>query len=310
MLGAASSSVPTPIPAWRRCAARWSTASTGSIRQPSTATGDGQSETNLGHILKELNANPNISTKMRIGPEHVGDIMGEMQRSMEASLERLQRDRVDVIYLHTPVTRERGAFRGSLSIDDVMGDRGIVAGFESIKGQGLAGNCGFAGFGDTDCLHQMVASGHFQAVLAYYNLLNPSAGRRVPKDFSAHDYRNLIGLASEHGLGVHCIRALAGGAVAGLNLEGNNVLSPGSTGPADLSRTDQVQQALGVEAAELPQTALRFALMQPGISGVLVGFAELEHIDQAIAAAEMGPLSEEAVGRLEELYATDFGNLK
>ena len=46
--------------------------------------GDGQSETNLGHILKDLNVNPNISTKMRIGPEHVGDIMGEMQRSMES----------------------------------------------------------------------------------------------------------------------------------------------------------------------------------------------------------------------------------
>ncbi len=269
--------------------------------------GDGQSEENLGWILKELNANPNISTKMRIGPEHVGDTKGEMQRSMEASLRRLQRDRVDVIYLHTPVTHERGAFRGSLSIDDVMGDRGIVAGFESIKAQGLADFAGFAGFGDTDCLHQMVTSGHFQAVLAYYNLLNPSAGRPVPEGFSAHDYKNLIGLAAEHGLGVHCIRALAGGAVAGVDAEGATALSPGSTGPADLARSAKVREALGAEAEALAQTAIRFALMQPGISGVLVGFSELEHIDQAVAALDLGPLPDSVMQSLGQLYASDFG---
>ncbi len=36
--------------------------------------GDGQSEENLGWILKELGANPYFSTKVRISPEHVGDI--------------------------------------------------------------------------------------------------------------------------------------------------------------------------------------------------------------------------------------------
>ena len=131
---------------------------------------------------------------------------------MEASLRRLQRGSVDVIYLQTPVTRERGSFRGSISIDDVMGEAGVVSGFENLKQQGLARFCGFSGFGDTGCLHQMITSGHFQAVLAYYNLLNPSAGRAVPAGFSAHDYGNLIDLADQHGLGVHCIRALAGGA--------------------------------------------------------------------------------------------------
>ncbi len=271
--------------------------------------GNGHSEENLGWILKELNGSPNISTKLSIGPEHVKDIPGEIQRSMEASLRRLQRESVDVIYLHTPVTRERGSFRGSISIDDVMGEAGVVRGFENLKQQGLARFCGFAGFGDTDCLHQMITSGHFQAVLAYYNLLNPSAGRSVPAGFSAHDYRNLIGLADQHGLGVHCIRALAGGAVAGVDAEGNNVLSPGSTGVADLARSDKVKEALGSEGQVLAQTSIRFALMNPGISGVLVGFSELEHIDQAVAAADMGPLPDGLMQRLDELFASDFGNL-
>ncbi len=272
--------------------------------------GDGQSEENLGWILKELNANPNISTKLSIRPEHFQDIPGEMERSLEDSLRRLQRESVDVIYLHTPVTGERGAFRGSISIDDVLGDGGVVAGFERLKGEGLVRFCGFAGFGDTDCLHRMVTSGHFQAVLAYFNLLNPSAGRPVPAGFSSHDYKNLIGLATEHGLGVHCIRALAGGAVAGMDAEGANALSPGSTGPADLARSAKVREALGAEAEALPQTAIRFALMQPGISGVLVGFSELEHIDQAVEAVDLGPLPGSVMQSLTELYASGFGGLE
>ena len=44
--------------------------------------GDGQSEENLGWILKELDADPHLSTKVRIGPDHVDDIPGEVQRSM------------------------------------------------------------------------------------------------------------------------------------------------------------------------------------------------------------------------------------
>ena len=46
--------------------------------------GDGQSEENVGWNLKELEANPHVSTKVRIGPDHVGDIPGEVQHSMEA----------------------------------------------------------------------------------------------------------------------------------------------------------------------------------------------------------------------------------
>ena len=74
--------------------------------------GDGQSEENLGWILNELDADPYLSTKVRVGPEHVGDIPGEIQRSMEVSLGRLQRERVDLIQLHTAVTGARGDFRG------------------------------------------------------------------------------------------------------------------------------------------------------------------------------------------------------
>ena len=59
----------------------------------------------------------------------------------------------------------------------------------------------------------------------------------------------------------------------------------------------------------MAQTAIRFGLTNPGVSAVLVGFAQLEHIDQAVAAAEMGPLDEEVMLRLEKLYDSDFTSL-
>jgi len=269
--------------------------------------GNGESEENLGWILKELEVNPTVSTKVRVASEHVGDIPGAIERSVSASLLRLQRDSVDVLYLHSTVTRERGTFRESISVDDVLGDNGVVAGFNRLKEQGLARFFGFTGFGDTDCLHQMIASGNFQAVQAYYNLLNPSAGRPVPAGFSAHDYRNLIGLAHQHGVGVHNIRVLAAGAVAGVEPTGR-ALSPGSTGQDDLARMAKVRQILEEEeSSTLVQSAIRFGLMNPGVSGVLVGFGQMDHIDEAIAADAMGPLSERTMQRLDQLYNTDFG---
>jgi L-galactose dehydrogenase/L-glyceraldehyde 3-phosphate reductase len=267
--------------------------------------GSGQSEENLGWILKELGATPYLSTKVRIEPQHVDDIPGEIARSAEASLRRLQRDSVDLMYLHSTVTRERGTFRGSISLDDVLGDRGVVAGFEDLHRRGLARLFGFTGFGDTDCLHHMITSGHFQAVQAYYNLLNPSAGRPVAENFSAHDYQDLIGLAAQQGVGVHNIRVLAAGAVVGQEPSGG-VLSPGSSGPEDIARMRKIKGVLANEPGTPAQTAIRFALMNPGVSGVLVGFSKLEHIDEAVTAVDMGPLPSEVVRKLDEIYQTDF----
>jgi L-glyceraldehyde 3-phosphate reductase len=267
--------------------------------------GDGESEENLGWILKELGADPYLSTKVRIGLDHVDDIPGEIARSAHASLKRLQRNRVDLMYLHSTVTHQRGSWRGSISLEDVLGDQGVIAGFEELRRQGLVQFFGFTGFGDTQCLHQMITSGHFQAVQAYYNLLNPSAGRSVPENFSAHNYHDLIGLAAQHGVGVHNIRILAAGAVVGQEPTGN-VLSPGSSGPEDLARMEKVKEVLANEPGSMAQKAIRFGLMNPGVSAVLVGFSRLEHIDEAVAAVDLGPLSDDVMQKLDEIYRTDF----
>src|SRR5215475_3742087 len=71
--------------------------------------GLGKSEENLGRILKDLGANPVISTKIRLEADAVNDVAAATVQAVEAGLKRLNRDRVDFIQLHTRVTLERGA---------------------------------------------------------------------------------------------------------------------------------------------------------------------------------------------------------
>jgi aryl-alcohol dehydrogenase-like predicted oxidoreductase len=55
--------------------------------------------------------------------------------------------------------------------------------------------------------------------------------------------------------------------------------------------------------------ALRFVLANPHVSCAVIGSAELHHVDEALAAAEMGPLPPEIMARLDPLYETDFGRV-
>ena len=267
--------------------------------------GDGQSEENLGWIMKKLGASPHISTKVGIGPDHLDDIPGRIERSAEASLRRLQMDSIDLIQLHSSVAITRGASRNALSIDDVLGEDGVLTSFERLRQRGLIRFFGFTGFGgEPEAYRRMITGGSFQTVQAYYNLLNPSAGRPVPDGFSDEDHENIIGLAAQNRMGVLNVRVLAGGAIAGQ--EPPPRVDP-SRAAADMKKAARVRETLGDEAGSMAQTGIRYALMNPGVSGVEVGFSKLEHIDEAVAAVDMGPLSEGVMQKLEALYASGFG---
>ena len=205
------------------------------------AYGLGKSEENLGRILKDLGANPVISTKIRLEADCVGDVKAATIRAVEAGLNRLGRERVDFVQLHTRVTRERGMDkRFSLTPQDVLGADGVIAGLKAMRERGKAGFFGFSGLGETAALHELVDSGEFHGFQCYYNLLNPSAGQPVPKNFSAQDYGLILDRAAAKGMGAFVIRVLASGALtANPGASGGssgNTLSPGSDYPLDLQR--------------------------------------------------------------------------
>lgn len=275
------------------------------------AYGLGKSEENLGEILRELGAEPVISTKIRLEADAIDDLRGATVRAVEAGLSRLNRDRVDFVQLHTRVTLDRGmGKRFSLTPKDVLGRNGVIDGFKSMRDRGKVGFFGFSGLGDPKALHELVDSGEFHGFQCYYNLLNPSAGQPVPKNFSALDYGEILDRAAAQGMGAFVIRILAAGALTSDPSTGGGssgqTLSPGSDYPLDLQRAEKVKATLGVAGKNLTQAAIRFGLMNEKVSTVLVGFSNTTHIDDAVACSGAPPLSDEQIKKIKMLWETDF----
>jgi len=279
-----------------------------------SAYGLGKSEENLGRLLKELKAPAVVSTKIRLEADALTDVKTATIGAVEAGLQRLQRDRVDFIQLHTRVTMERGSGkRSSLTPENVLGRNGVVEGFKAMRDRKKVGYFGFSGLGDTKALHELVDSGEFHAFQAYYNLLNPSAGQPVPKDFSALDYGLIIDRAASKGMGAFVIRVLAGGALTSDPSAGGGSspepLSPGSDYSLDLDRAEKVKSTLSILGKEMTQAAISFGLMKPEVSTVLVGFSNTSHIDEAVACSETSGLSDEQMVKMRKLWKSDFGRL-
>jgi aryl-alcohol dehydrogenase-like predicted oxidoreductase len=278
------------------------------------AYGLGKSEENLGRILNDLGAEPVISTKIRLEADAVGDAKSATIRAVEAGLARLKRNRVDFVQLHTRVTLEGGAGRRfSLTPSDVLDPGGVIDGFKTMRDRSKVGYFGFSGLGEVKALHALVDSGQFHGFQAYYNLLNPSAGEPVPPGFSALDYSCIIDRAAAKGMGAFVIRILAAGALtsdpSGGGGSSSEPLSPGSDHALDLERAEKVKAALGVDGQGLTQVAIRFGLMNPKVSTVLVGFSNTAHIDEAVACSPGAALSQEQVAKMRRLWDTDFGTL-
>ena len=276
------------------------------------AYGLGKSEENLGRILKDLGVNPVMSTKIRLEADALDNVKAATIRAVEAGLERLGRERVDFVQLHTRVTAKRSSGkRFTLTPIDVLGANGVTDGFKVMRERGKVAFFGFSGLGDTPALHELVDSGEFHGFQCYYNLLNPSAGQAVAKDFSAQDYGSILERAAAKGMGAFVIRVLAAGALTADPSTGGGSstepLSPGSDYPVDLERAERVKTALNVDGRTLTQIAIRFGLMNPQVSTVLVGFSNTTHVDEAVACSGAGALSREQMVKLENLWKGDFG---
>ena len=268
--------------------------------------GDGQSETNLGRVLKELSVNVYVGTKFRVSTHEAGRIKGNVITSVEESLTRLQREQVDLIQMHNHV--ESMAEGSSVAPEEALGE--VVDALRELRYQGKVRFWGMTALGETEALHRVIDSGTLNTVQSVYNLVNPSAGVAVPSGFDMPDYGNLIERASVNGMGVLVIRVLAAGALTGeavrhpVAVPAVAPIGSGREYGQDQARADGFRflQHEGY-AGNLVEASLRFALGNAGVSSVLVGYSCLEHLEQAVEFAERGPLPPEATARLPEVWA-------
>ena len=272
--------------------------------------GDGQSETNLGRVLKELAADVYVGTKFRVTTHEPGHIKGNVIASVEDSLARLQREQVDLIQMHNHVAAV--AQGGSVSPEEALGE--VVDALRELRDQGKVRFWGMTAVGETAALRQVIDSGALNTIQSVYNLVNPSAGATVPAGFDMPDYGNQIGRASGNGMGVLVIRVLAAGALSGeatrhpVAVPTVAPIGSGRDYSQDQARADGFRflQQEG-HVSNLVEASLRFALTNAGVSSVLVGYSSLEHLEQAVEFAAKGPLPPEALARLPEVWAGFIG---
>ncbi len=267
--------------------------------------GDGRSETALGWLLKEVDNQPLLATKVRLDVTRMGDIAGQIERSLSASLRRLQRDSVDLLQLHNVIEAETG--HDAISVGDVLGPGGAADGLDRMRDQGLTRHIGITALGAVASCRAVIDSGRFDTAQVYHNMLNPSAARAMPAAWTGHDLGGIIAACHAHDMGVMNIRVFAASVLAGDQLTGREVvITKDTTLAEDARKARAVFAALGDRYGNRAQTAVRFALANANIACVVIGLAELRHLDEALAAADMGPLPAEALAALDELYQTDF----
>lgn len=280
------------------------------------AYGNGQSEINLGRVLKQIKEDVFVATKVQIGIDDYKDVKSCVKKSLEISLNRLGRDYVDVFQLHTPISPDAGSGGQNwrLNVEQVLGKNGVAEAFEAMRSEGLVRFLGFTGLGDTDALHKVVNSGRFDLVQSYFNLLNPSAGIAVPDSFKGQDFRQLINSAAGNDMGVVVIRVMAGGALGGpaarTGFAASSIgggLTPGSEYKDDEARARKLGFLLDSDLDSIPQATVRFTLDNPNVSTVLVGYSNTAQILEAAACSGKGSIPKSMLERLTRLWATDFG---
>jgi aryl-alcohol dehydrogenase-like predicted oxidoreductase len=269
------------------------------------AYGDGDSEKNLGRVLKALRPNIFLSTKFTVLQDDRGRIGAAVAASLEASLKRLGRAQIDLLQLHNRIARD-GRDR-ALDAEIVLGE--VVPALEALRRQGKIRFFGITGLGETPDLHRVVDARAFDTAQICYNLLNPSAGGALPQGLPGQDFAGLLDRAQAAGMGTIGIRVLAGGALSGaetrhpLGIQNLEPIASGADYRTDVAHAKRFAALVRKgHARSIIEAALRFAIANQAMAAVLVGYSTIEQLEYAAACINKGALSPAALGDLADLW--------
>lgn len=264
--------------------------------------GNGKSEEALGWLLDEVDESPHVSTKVRIDTSDLSDVTGQVESSLAGSLARLRRDKVTLLQLHNPIgarTDDR-----MIGLSDLLKPHGVLDALDSMKQTGLTGHIGITALGDTASIIRVLKSNRIASAQVYFNLLNPSAAMTPPPAWPCYNFTGLVDTCAEHGVAAMNIRVFSAGVVATRARHGRErPLTPGDTVESETRKAEAIFNVIDARYGTRAQTAIRFALAQPRLACVVFGLAEASHLEEAVAAAAMGPLDENALREIDSIYA-------
>lgn len=230
--------------------------------------GEGESELRIGAGLARAGGGPDGFLVQTKADRHfiTGDFSGaRMRDSLRESLDRLGLHRLPLCYLHDPEHAPRDAIRGP---------GGAIEALLAARDEGLIGHLGVAG-GPTRMLRELVATGHFDAVITHnrWTLLDRSADR-------------LLDLAAERGLGVFNAAPYGGGLLTRWPLATARY-AYGQAPPALLAAAESMGRLCAEAGVPLAAAALQWSLRDPRITSTIVGVARVDHYERTLALADV-----------------------
>ncbi|NKB19440.1 MAG: hypothetical protein GKS01_02745 [Alphaproteobacteria bacterium] len=268
--------------------------------------GDGKSEEALGWLLAEVDETPFVSTKVRIDIASSESLISQVERSVTDSLQKLRRDQVDLLQIHSLIMPE--ATGRTISADHVLRDGGMADAMEKLRDQGMTRFLGLTALGNNVSTIEVINSGRFDAAQVYYNLINPSSAWAQPvAGWAGYNGSGILAACRDQDMAVMAIRIFAASYLATPIRTGReSILTENTAADTEAQNAEAVFAALGEGQGTRAQTAVRFALSNEAVSMAIVGLSEAAHLDEAAAGAELGPLPESALAKLQKLHYTGF----
>ena len=209
----------------------------------------------------------------------------ELNDAVDASLRRLQTDYVDVYHLHGVSARQYAHAKAE-----------VVPALQRLK---EAGKVRFLGiterFGsDTEhlMLRQALDDGLFDVIMVGFSMLNQTARDTVLRVAAEREIGTMIMFAVRRAFSrPERLREL----LAELAERGEV--------DRDLATADDPLGFLAAESGSLADAAYRYCLDQPGVSTVLSGTGNADHLRANVASFARGPLSAAAAAHVDRLFA-------
>ena len=236
--------------------------------------GKGRSEEVLGMALKGVKEPYFLATKVGYYPEPFDYSREAVWRGFEASLKRLQRDRVDLLQIHES---EKAGW------DGIFGAGKTLEALLEIQNQGMTRYIGLTG-SDLGLMRDITLdSDAFVSVLTYckYDLLVQDAKAE------------LVPGAADQDVAVIAASPLHGGL---LGSSRDNWIERGKY--ADLrDKLRRVEALLGSE--DIPRVALRYLLSDSRISILLSGVATIEELEVSASVSDGEYFSQGLIDQIE-----------
>jgi len=226
--------------------------------------GFGRSEERIGKVIRKRGGLPSgfvVSTKLDRDPETNRFDASQARRSLEASLEALGLDRVDVLHLHDP--------EHAGSLEETAGGNGALPELFKMKEEGLATAVGLAA-GPVDIMMPLLRDWDFDVLITHnrFTLTNRNA-------------HSMIDFACARGVAVLNAAPYAGGVLAkGSGSYPRYVYQEASEEMLDpVRRVEAVCAKHGVPPGA---AALQFSMRDPRITSTICGVSRPERVAQTL----------------------------